>query len=294
VCVFCVRQTPSPFLTHTPLHLYTYLPIYLSTYTETKKKGGWANLGALLPKVDAIFQAQSYFALSAGGAVTSWQVGCIRTNCMDNLDRTNVVQSLFARRSVLKQLGKLGSGPNSSASGDALNSPYKAFEKIYKSVWANNANSISQMYAGTGALKVDFTKTGKRTLVGLFNDGMSSCWRYYHNNFTDGVKQDSIDMLLGRYKPSRRGSSPFLGDPNHEAFHVGFFKVATGAFFVFLLRLLLSSDAQCCTINQLRNMLLEALAVSAVLLMALLFVLVKKGSSLGRRFVVRNSLVPPV
>lgn len=29
--------------------------------------------------------------------------GVIRTNCIDNLDRTNVVQSIFARRSVLQQ-----------------------------------------------------------------------------------------------------------------------------------------------------------------------------------------------
>lgn len=29
--------------------------------------------------------------------------GVVRTNCMDNLDRSNVVQSLFARYSVLRQ-----------------------------------------------------------------------------------------------------------------------------------------------------------------------------------------------
>ena len=41
-----------------------------------------------------------------------------------------------------------------------LDSPWKNFESIFKTVWANNANAMSFAYAGTGALKVDFTKTG--------------------------------------------------------------------------------------------------------------------------------------
>ena len=68
-----------------------------------------------------------------------------------------------------------------------LNSPWKTFEKVYKGIWANNADAISIGYAGTGALKVDFTKTGKRTVKGMINDGVNSCIRYYVNNFTDGT-----------------------------------------------------------------------------------------------------------
>ena len=68
-----------------------------------------------------------------------------------------------------------------------LNSPWKSFEKVYKGIWANNADAISIGYAGTGALKVDFTKTGKRTVKGMINDGVNSCIRYYVNNFTDGT-----------------------------------------------------------------------------------------------------------
>jgi phosphatidylinositol 4-phosphatase len=35
-------------------------------------------------------------------------MGVVRTNCMDNLDRTNVVQSVLARWSLNKQLRALG------------------------------------------------------------------------------------------------------------------------------------------------------------------------------------------
>jgi hypothetical protein len=40
-----------------------------------------------------------------------------------------------------------------------------------------------RQYAGTGALKSGFTRTGKRTLAGLIDDGVKSMTRYYLNNF---------------------------------------------------------------------------------------------------------------
>jgi hypothetical protein len=64
-------------------------------------KGKWNILDKLVIQVDGIFRSQKFVAKSSTGQVISWQVGAIRTNC---LDRTNVVQSLFARRSVVFQL----------------------------------------------------------------------------------------------------------------------------------------------------------------------------------------------
>lgn len=42
--------------------------------------------------------------VDGSGAVVSVQQGVFRTNCIDCLDRTNVVQSMFARQSLLHQL----------------------------------------------------------------------------------------------------------------------------------------------------------------------------------------------
>ena len=44
-------------------------------------------------------------------------------------------------------------------------------------------DAISRLYAGTPALKRDFTRTGKRTKLGALDDGMNSLQRYYLNNF---------------------------------------------------------------------------------------------------------------
>lgn len=57
------------------------------------------------------------------------------------------------------------------------------------SVWTDHANFISLAYSGTGALKTDFTRTGKRTRKGLFEDGYNSVMRYLKNNFLDGARQ---------------------------------------------------------------------------------------------------------
>lgn len=79
-------------------------------------------------------------------------------------------------------------------------------------VWADNGDTISQQYAGTGALKSDFTRTGKRTIFGLLQDGIKSAVRYYKTNFTDGYRQDAIDLTSGRYVVDPSLPSPFAAD----------------------------------------------------------------------------------
>ena len=69
---------------------------------------------------------------------------------MDNLDRTNVVQSLFGRWFVVESLGLR---PIS-----VLNSGCVEFESVFNEVWADNADVMSVLYSGTGALKTDFTR----------------------------------------------------------------------------------------------------------------------------------------
>lgn len=64
----------------------------------------WENLDKLLAIVDREFGEQGFYHAGPGGETLSLQDGVVRTNCMDCLDRTNVVQSLLARRSMLVSL----------------------------------------------------------------------------------------------------------------------------------------------------------------------------------------------
>ena len=147
--------------------------------------------------IDRLAHEQDEFAvfhLRRDGTLLSVQDGVFRTNCMDCLDRTNVVQSLLARRSLEKTLLRLGV----LVPGQHID-PSSHFEILFKNVWADNADLISTQYSGTGALKTDFTRTGKRTKMGLLQDGVNSMTRYYLNNFNDGYRQDAFDLFLGSY-----------------------------------------------------------------------------------------------
>lgn len=52
-------------------------------------------------------------------------------------------------------------------------------------------------YTNTTALKGDITRTGKRNMKGVINDGAASLMRLYQNNFKDGNRQMVVDFFLG-------------------------------------------------------------------------------------------------
>ncbi|VEN48952.1 unnamed protein product [Callosobruchus maculatus] len=136
-----------------------------------------------------------FFLMLRDGTLSSLQEGVFRTNCIDCLDRTNVVQSMLAHRNLEIVLKKLNILQQNQHLEEQI-----SFEVLFKNVWADNADVISIQYSGTGALKTDFTRTGKRSRVGLLKDGLNSLQRYYKNNLMDGFRQDAIDLFLGSGK----------------------------------------------------------------------------------------------
>ncbi|KAM6444137.1 phosphatidylinositide phosphatase SAC2 isoform 1-T1 [Liasis olivaceus] len=139
------------------------------------------------------------------------QEGIFRVNCMDCLDRTNVVQAAIARVVMEQQLKKLGVMPPEQAL------PVKC-NRIYQFIWANNGDAISRQYAGTAALKGDFTRTGERKLAGVMKDGVNSANRYYLNRFRDAYRQAVIDLMQG-IPVTEDLYSIFTKEKEHEALH---------------------------------------------------------------------------
>jgi phosphatidylinositol 4-phosphatase len=141
--------------------------------------------------------------------VRNQQTAVVRTNCMDCLDRTNLVQSMIGRfilTIMLIDQDVMKSGEN--ADDDS------AFEHMFRNIWADNADIVSKAYSGTGALKTDFTRTGNRTRKGMFQDFVNSVTRYFMNNFGDGPRQDAFDLFQGNYLPtsSNIGGSLLFAD----------------------------------------------------------------------------------
>lgn len=150
---------------------------------------------------------QGWYAAKIGrekGVVEGVQNSVVRTNCMDCLDRTNVVQSQLGRWVLQNQLEDSGVIKAGQSWEQDL-----AFEKIFRNMWADNADAVSTAYSGTGALKTDFTRLGKRTTLGALMDFKNSITRYVKNNFMDGPRQDAFDLFLGQHLPHERTDSPF-------------------------------------------------------------------------------------
>ncbi|KAI9219674.1 SacI homology domain-containing protein [Blastocladiella britannica] len=121
-----------------------------------------------------------------GVEILQRQVGIVRTNCLDSLDRTNVVQTCIARRVLATQMRRMGIEVTPEC------------EKRHAEAWANLGDALSQCYTGTAALKSDFTRTGKRNVQGAAQDIKKSVERAYRNSVRDSYDQAIMDLLLGR------------------------------------------------------------------------------------------------
>jgi hypothetical protein len=176
--------------------------VYFDFHSETKGLK-WHRAKLLLQQLEQPILQHGYFRAvdmpGSGGQVEvrSKQTGTVRTNCMDCLDRTNVVQSMLGRFVLSRMLIDLGI----LREGESVEDD-PAFEHLFRNVWADNADVVSKAYSGTGALKTDFTRTGERTKKGALNDLTNSTTRYIKNNFLDGPRQDAFDVFLGVYRPA--------------------------------------------------------------------------------------------
>lgn len=175
----------------------------------------WDRIDWLISNLSTDIQDQSYFlSVSVPGAadykIVKTQKGVIRTNCIDCLDRTNVVQSFIAKKVLEIQLCEMFGGTE----GCIKNNPLLVYR--LNNMWADHGDSVSSHYAGTGAMKTDFTRNGVRTIFGILDDGKKGLLRYIYTHFHDGIAQDALDLFLGKYtvsnslKSGERNNSPFL------------------------------------------------------------------------------------
>ncbi|KAK9164937.1 hypothetical protein Scep_000128 [Stephania cephalantha] len=178
-------------------------------------------LSYLYDQIEGFLKKNGYFLLNENGEKVEEQLGVVRTNCIDCLDRTNVTQSMIARKLLESQLQRIG-----VFMADDTIGKYPHFDECFKIMWANHGDEISIQYSGTPALKGDFVRFGKRTMDGIVKDGCNALARYYLNNFRDGAKQDAIDLLHGHFIVSvNRDLTP-------QSQHQGLESIAVSTFFL--------------------------------------------------------------
>ncbi|KAL8409156.1 hypothetical protein RB594_007563 [Gaeumannomyces avenae] len=186
--------------------------VYFDFHAETKgNKLHRAQL--LIDQIREPLMAQGYFCASDSPSavdgrpeVRTYQTSVVRTNCMDCLDRTNVVQSMLARWT----LDRIFVDAGLMEVGRTFKEEDAIFEHLYRNLWADNADVVSRSYAGTGAMKTDMTRMGIRTKAGALRDLDIAITRYFRNNFLDGPRQDAFDLFLGAYQPAAAGGLIFV------------------------------------------------------------------------------------
>ncbi|KAH8271350.1 hypothetical protein KR018_007362 [Drosophila ironensis] len=150
------------------------------------------NVSALIDAVGPEAGAMGFHWRDQRGMICN-QKSVFRVNCMDCLDRTNVVQTAIGKAVLESQLVKLGLSPPYTPIPEQLKSPFMV-------LWANNGDIISRQYAGTNALKGDYTRTGERKISGMMKDGMNSANRFLIQNFADSFRQCIIDLMQGQLR----------------------------------------------------------------------------------------------
>jgi hypothetical protein len=137
--------------------------------------------------------------------VIDTQEGVVRVNCLDNLDRTNLIQSKIAYQvlnfifaELQLDIKAIAGAPSILTAADNAYNPSLLIIHL-KNAWADNGDMISKHYTGTGSTHTNVTRTGKRDIKGLMDHGFKTCKRLYQQYVDDNQKQEVIDILLGQH-----------------------------------------------------------------------------------------------
>lgn len=161
-------------------------------HAETKQlAGGFASATRILPALHDLLEHFGWFNYDTEHQETlTKQDGVFRVNCLDCLDRTNLIEQVICQ-TVLEHIVKSQGGR------------FEELSARHNALWADNGDAISQIYTGTNALKLSFSRNGKMNFAGALLDVTKSVSRMYQNTFVDQKKQNTMDVLLGKDVRSR-------------------------------------------------------------------------------------------
>eukprot|EP01031_Cornospumella_fuschlensis_P028600 gene28600-34525_t len=172
--------------------------VWMDYHYKCKHEGSQEAIKSLLMKLQPLFSSGKMFHCSKS-RVTSMQRSLIRTNCVDCLDRTNVVQTAISRWALLVQIKALSPSIMNVdlPSVGSATLPTDELEREFRKLWTILGDELSLLYAGSKAMKRDVTMKGVRTKRGVIQDAMSYLQRYYINNYRDQANQQDLNTILG-------------------------------------------------------------------------------------------------
>ena len=142
------------------------------------------NVWQLIDVVREEVDSTRYSLLIRDGASSVYQQmqnGVVRFNCVDCIDRTNYAQFIICTYVVRKILNDIE--PKWSPPLDFL-----------ANMWQRNGRTLALQYVASNVLYHDAYPESYRSLKSVIYDGCQALQRYFKNHFTDGYKQDRLNI----------------------------------------------------------------------------------------------------
>jgi hypothetical protein len=178
--------------------------IYFDMQNECPKDN-YTNIDNLMKTLSPFIKLFNFFSYDLTNRnIYTIQKGTMRTNCLDCLDRTNVIQTRISWKVLEKMFSFLQIDNNTISNIFNQNESFFSLGENYfkegiKNIWAENGDLISIQYAGTESTITTVTKTGGHTFKGFIKHSIATVSRFYQGSFEDDFKQECIDTFLQKY-----------------------------------------------------------------------------------------------
>ncbi|XP_027338641.1 phosphoinositide phosphatase SAC3-like isoform X2 [Abrus precatorius] len=125
-----------------------------------------------------------------------FQMGILRTNCIDCLDRTNVAQYAYGLAALGHQLHALGIIDHPKIDiDDPLGDDLMGF-------YERMGDTLAHQYGGSAAHNKIFSeRRGQWKAATQSQEFFRTLQRYYSNAYMDAEKQNAINIFLGHFQP---------------------------------------------------------------------------------------------
>lgn len=172
-------------------------------------------LDAVYRDIAAQVEGLGFFIGSGKGSTTCIgkrrQLGVLRTNCFDSLDRTNLLQyqvtwmwlSSYIRQqpelqSFVPAMSPTGGYSKGLAFFDVLGHepPAVNLQELLRNMWADLGDALSQQYTGAASTMGAALRQGGHTARAMLEKGWQAMNRAYCAHFEDGARQAALQCLL--------------------------------------------------------------------------------------------------
>jgi inositol-1,4,5-trisphosphate 5-phosphatase len=160
---------------------------------------------SLSPLMDQLRPFIFHSIVPNGGTSATNRRGILRVNCLDCLDRTNIVQMMICLEAL-------------SFASPTLAINFSTHRDVIVDMWIKNGDAISRGYSGTGSVLSRLVKNaGKSTSSAQISTVLEHSWRsanrYIKGNWDDEERNDAMLSLIrgGHSQVHRKG-----GDGHHS------------------------------------------------------------------------------